>query len=265
MRAILSVATLLLTSTAVYANGLSPFQCATDTVADYQTNYGTGSDACSNGILNFSFFSFEIYQSSGGTALTASQIDLSPLSPGQGQTGATGFSVTGLDDSPISAAPGQSVTYVIDWLYNIDSGPVTSGASLGMDPPSGDITITQYYCLDSNFENGQSYEGVAPTCTTSLEGTRPGVQALTVSTTDPNDLCDDSGDYCASTTFNPPAQAYAEVMTVIQLTGGDDGATFDSVNGSAQIDPPAPEPATFLLIPAGMLLLICIRRRPIKL
>lgn len=106
-----------------------------------------------------------------------------------------------------------------------------------MDPPSGDITITQYYCLDSNFQGGQMYEGSAPSCTTSIEGAGSDVQTLTASTNNPNDVCDKEGDLCDSITFNPPAQDYAEVMTVIQLTGGEDGSSFGSVNVTSQIDP----------------------------
>jgi hypothetical protein len=129
-----------------------------------------------------------------------------------------------------------------------------------MDPPSGDITVTQYYCLDSNFQDGQVYDGAAPTCTTSLEGMTPDVQTLTVSTDIPDDLTD-------SVTFNPPAQNYANVMTVIKLVGTDqsdcpdgEGACFDSVSGKTQIDPPAPEPGTLLLITGALLVLGFVRK-----
>jgi hypothetical protein len=79
---------------------------------------------------------------------------------------------------------------VLDWLFVIDAGPIADGASLGMGivPPSGDVNITQFYCLDSNFQNGPVYDGSFPGCTTSLEGTTPVVQTLGISTDIPNDL-----------------------------------------------------------------------------
>jgi hypothetical protein len=69
------------------------------------------------------------------------------------------------------------------------------------------------------------------------------------------------GDLCDSITFNPPAQDWADVMTVIQLTGGENGADFDSVNGNSQIDPPVPEPGTLLLIPGGLVVIGFLRKR----
>lgn len=252
-------------ATALHANGLSATACPTDTLANYELDFGALSTACANGILNFSNFNFQLYQSSGsGTVLNASQIELTPVGTAD-QTGVTGFSITGLN-GPIAAAAGQDVTYVVDWDFVIDAGPIAGGASLGMDPPSGDITITQYYCLDSNFQNGQTYNGSAPTCSTSLEGTVPAVQTLSVSTTNPDDICaDDDSDYCNSITFDPPAQDYANVMTVIQLTGGDEGADFDSVNGNSEILPAAPEPGTLLLIPGAVFIFLFIRRRAVTL
>lgn len=259
MRAYLSLAALLVLATTLHANGLSLTPCTTDTLADYQSNFGVGSDTCSNGILNFNFFNFQVYDPSGGTPLGPSQIDLTPVGTPD-QTGVTGFGITGRNNSPITAAPGQDVTYVIDWDFVIDSGPIAGGAHIGMDPPSGDITITQYYCLDSNFADGQTYDGSAPTCSESLEGTIPDVQTLTLSTLNPDDVCDEV-DYCASITFDTPAQEYANVMTVIQIEGGTDGATFDSIDGDSQIDPATPEPGTLLLIPPALLFLFFIRRR----
>lgn len=259
MRAYLSIAALLVLATTLHASGLSPTACTTDTVADYESNFGVGSDNCSNGILNFNFFNFQVYGSSGGTPLGASQIDLTPVGTPD-QTGVTGFAITGLNNSQITAAAGQDVTYVIDWDFVIDSGPIAGGAHIGMDPPTGDITITQYYCLDSNFAGGQTYDGSPPTCSVSQEGTVPDVQTLSLSTLNPDDICDEV-DYCASTTFDPPAEDFANVMTVITIDGGTDGATFDSINGESQIDPAAPEPGTLLLIPPALLFLFFIRRR----
>jgi hypothetical protein len=258
MRTLLSLVFCGLMASSLHASGLSSTACpSATTLQSYEDQFGSFSTPCANGILNYSNFYFQQY-SSNGTPLTASQIDLSPT-PGvtNGQTGVTGFDITGLDGS-ISVQPGEEETYVIDWLFVIDAGPVAGGASLGMDPPSGDITITQYYCLDSNFEGGPAYDGSAPTCSTSIEGTTPDVQKLTVST--PDDLTD-------TVTFNPEAQDYADVMTVIQLdgTGPNDcpdgeGACFDKTTGNSQIDP-APEPGTLVLITGALLVFAFLRKR----
>lgn len=264
MRAILVTAALAaFISTSLCAEGLSSTQCpgpTNDTLAYYESNFGT--TPCANGILNFSKFNFQVYQPSGpGTVLNASQIDLTPIGT-PNQTGATGFEISGLNNTDITAAVGQDVTYVIDWDYVIDAGPIAGGASLGMDPPTGDITITEYFCLDSNFVSG-TYNGSAPSCTPSIEGTLPSVQTLTVSDT-PADACPTSpGDYCSSINFNPPDEEFANVMTVIQLTGGTNGATFGSTNGTTQINPPAPEPGTLLLIPGALAFLFFFRRRAV--
>jgi hypothetical protein len=155
---------------------------ADQTLQFYEDQFPSTGTACSNGILNLSNFNFQVYESSGpGTVLTASQIDLTPIGTPD-QAGVTGFTITGLDNIRITVLPGQDVTYVLDWLFVIDAGPLAGGASLSMDPPSGDITVKQYYCLDFNFQNGQVYDGSAPSCTASLEGTTPDVQPLAVST-----------------------------------------------------------------------------------
>ena len=252
MRTLLSLIFCGLIASALHAEGLSLTACPPgQPLQFYEDQFPSIATPCANGILNFSNFNFQLYQSSGpGTPLMASQIDLTPTPIGSGQTGVTGFSVTGLDGSSITVAPGEDATYVLDWLFVIDAGPHAGGASLGMDPPFGDVTITQYYCLDSNFQNGQTYNGSAPSCTTSLEGTTPDVQTLSVTTDIPNDLTD-------SIIFNPPAEDYANVMTVIQLSGGDNGSGFDSASGTSLIDPPAsvPEPGSLLLIPGALLVL----------
>lgn len=223
------------------------------TLQDYETQFTAG-DKCANGILNFSNFFFEVYTASGsGIVLTASQIDLTPVGT-PGEAGVTGFSFTGLSDSQITATPGQDLTYVIDWLFLINDSGTAAGASLGIDAASGNLLITQYYCLDSNFSSGQAYTGSAPTCTTSLEGTVPAVQTLNVSPT--LGLSD-------SVTFNPAAEDYANVMTVIQLVGGSSGVSFDTLRGSAQTVTPLPEPGTLPILTGALLVIGVLRKRAI--
>ncbi len=237
------------------AESLSPTKCPADTsLATYEQNFAnpTGNTdtngPCSAGILNFSQFSF---QSFGSPAFTDSDIFLTPIDPGTAQLGSTGFKISGL-----SADPNTSATYVIDWYFAIDGGPYAGGASLGMDPPFGDVTITQSYCVDS-FMSAYS-----PTADTScsipgaeFNGYVP-LQSLTVTVPNPE----------ASITFDPTAQYFADVRTIIQLNGGELGAGFDSVSGATTIYPgdTTPEPATMLLIPAALPMLYFLRRRLLK-
>jgi len=253
VRTILSLVLCGLMAVALHAANLSPTACPADqTAQSYETQFPSAGLACANGILNFSNFNFQVYQLSGaGPILSASDVDLTPIGAPD-QTGATGFDVTGLNNSQISVEPGQDITYVVDWFFVIDAGPIASGASLGMDPPAGDISITQYYCLDSNFQDGPIYNGSAPSCTTSITGAPAAVQTLSVTTDIPDDLSD-------TVVFNPPAKDFGNVMTVIQLTGGEGGAHLDTVNADAQIEI-APEPDTFLLA-GGALLVFALGRK----
>jgi len=180
--------------------------CPADETAQYYELFANG-NKCSNGILNFTNFNFEVYQSSGGAPLTASQIDLTPIGTPD-ETGVTGFTFTG-PDGQITVQPGEDETYIFSWLFLINDSGTAGGTSLTINPPGGDVTITEYFCLDSNFQNNQ-YDGSAPGCTTSVEGSGAGVQVVTVAT----------GNLFDSITFNPRAQDYANVMTVVQLIGG---------------------------------------------
>lgn len=235
------------------AENLSPTKCPADTsLFYYEQNFAnpTGNTdsngPCSAGILNYSQFSF---QSFGSPAFTDADIFLTPIDPGTAQTGSTGFKISGL-----SADPNTSATYVIDWYFAIDAGPYAGGAELGMDPPSGDVTITQSYCVDSLMSQ---YSPTAPT-TCSIPGAEFNgnvpLQSLTVTVPNPN----------ASITFDPTAQYFADVRTIIQLNGGDGGAGFDQVSGATDIYDAAPEPATTLLIPAVLSVLYFLRRRLVK-
>lgn len=234
------------------ADSLSPIACPDATLAVYESAFGSsptaGPQFCSDGILNFSGFDF---QAIGTGAVGADQINLTPIDPGTANTGDTGFTISGL-----SAQPGQNLTYVIDWFFDIDAGPTASGAQLGMDPPTGDVSITQYYCVDSNLS---PYSTDRPSCS-SIPGTNvvPPLQFITVTVPNPQ----------GSITFNPIAQNSVDVRTVIRLDGGDAQtgavASFDSLSGSTTIDPGAPEPASALLMPAALLAVLHLRRRKLN-
>jgi hypothetical protein len=228
------------------AENLSLTKCPDATLYFYETNFaspvvGAENGPCSSGILNFSQFTFQAF---GEGAVGADQINLSPIDPGTAELGSTGFTISGL-----TADAGQSLTYVIDWYFAIDAGPRAGGASLGMDPPYGDVTITQSYCVDS-FMSEYSPNGFSCGVPGAEFGSPP--QSLTVTVPNPD----------ATITFRPEALSFADVRTVIQLNGGQTGAGFDMVSGATNIyDPTVPEPATLLLIPGALYLL---RRRVVK-
>jgi hypothetical protein len=229
------------------ADNLSATPCPADTsLASYQVDFssstvGAPNGPCSAGILNFYAFSFESFGNPVSNLLGSSQIFLNPISPPPGGEGATGFGISGM-----SVQSGQTATYVIDWLFDIDNGPYAGGASLGMDPPSGDVTITQDYCVDSYIST--YIAGSAPSCYDAESGVDPAVQSLTVTTNDPTD----------TVVFNPVAYDFADVMTIIQLNGDEGPASFDEVEGTASVNP---EPGTWLLISAGLLTLGLLRKR----
>jgi hypothetical protein len=222
---------------------LSSVSCPANTLAYYQLNFssstrGSANGPCANGILDFSGFSFSSF---GNTAVGSNQIDLTPLGPPLGQTGPTGFSISGL-----SVGIGQTVEYVIDWYFAIDSGPIASGGDLGMDPPFGDVVVTQDYCVDSYF-SGSITE---PSCSNGK--IFPPLQSLTVTTSVPT----------ASLIFDPPAFEFGDVRTIIDLNGGTTGAGFDSLTGDARII--TPEPGMVPLAVIGMSILFCLRKRAVR-
>jgi hypothetical protein len=251
MRVILSISVVALFSGLLplaRGSGLSSVSCPSATLAFYQVNFssstpGSPDGPCANGILNFSGFGFNSSGSPVSALLGNNDIDLSPLGPPLGQTGDTGFSISGM-----SVGARQTATYVIDWFFAIDAGPSASGADLGMDPPFGSVTITQDYCVDSFITAYGA--GSTPTC---YSGNAPPIQSLTVTTSVPN----------ASIIFSPQALNFADVRTIIQLNGGTTGAGFDSLTGESTISV-APEPGTVMFAFAGLSMLCFLRRRAVR-
>jgi len=238
------------------AENLSDIDCPVNTVAYYQANFssstpGSRSGPCANGILNFSGFGFD----SSGDPVTGlksnNDIELIPVGPPRGQLGNTGFSIAAASGI-FSVAAGQTATYVIDWHFVIDNGPGASGASLGLDPPFGDVSITQQYCVDSFITAYQA--GSNPVCYTGTDARGPSVQSLTVTTDLPFD----------SIIFNPAAYFFGDVRTIIQLNGGNLGAGFDAIAGTSTIVELSPEPGTWFLLAGGFMISLLIRKGLLK-
>jgi len=256
MRTLLSLVLFGVLATTLHANGLSPTGCPTDSLADYISNFqspsvGAPNGPCSAGILNYSEFNFEsFFANSPSAMLGSSAFDLSPISPGQGNVGSTGFAISPAN-SPNFTLTSGSALYVLDWYFAIDAGPIASGASLGMDP-TGDVSVTAEYCLDSfisAFVQGQAdscYNGPA-------NDPDPTLQTLTVTPADLN----------AFITFSTPVYEFADVRTIISLNSDDGPAEFGGASSGTTIDPAptTPEPGTLLLVPGGLAFFAFFRKR----
>ena len=228
------------------ADNLAP-PCVANTLAAYE-NSQLGVQ-CSVGILNFSDFSFSATGSS-TDLLTDSEIEVTPVT--NGILGG-GFALTAVDpvNAPFAVASGQTATYVINWRFVIDPGPRGSGADLGLDPPFGDVSITQGYCADSFFTTND--DGTTDCSTFGNSAVTSNPQSLSV-TTIPQKLFD-------SIIFDPAILNFASVRTTINLIGDAGSAGFDSISGSAVIVDSTPEPFSFLLGAGGLLGIGLLRKR----
>jgi len=255
-----TVAILVALASSLQAGNLAS-ACLAGTLAQYEALTPSGNFnvpfECSVGILNYTYFS-------SSTNLNAADVEVTPVTGLNGLAGGFALSpigsVVGTPNDPFNVAAGTSVTYDLDWFFIIDSGPVASGASIGLDPPFGDVTITQNYCTDSFFENvGNTLECFTPPTAGPPSSFISSPQTLQVTTL--GNSCEVS---CSDTIlFNPPALSFASVDTEISLTGvaGTQGSGFDEETALPTIIPPpsVPEPVTSLLALGGFLALCLMR------
>jgi hypothetical protein len=238
-RFLLPLALLALTISSSYAQEAGPppiTPCVADTLADYKANFAAG-QYCSIGIMLYNKFDF---QSSGTSDVmdTAADIYLTPEHYGFQISQTLGDPTT----DPFVDTNGTQ-QYDIFYQFTIDPGPVAGGASDTMDPPSGDVSITQYFCNDQYLSLD---EGGNPYCYLPDRDTNP-PESLTVTTANPYN----------SITFSNPATTFGNVLTQINLNA-DDPATFDANTGVINLSPdPAatPEPASIALALGGLFLI----------
>ncbi|HWF11181.1 MAG TPA: hypothetical protein VG297_22080 [Bryobacteraceae bacterium] len=190
------------------------------------------------GVLLFGGFSFD----AGTSSYTDSQIEVTPEPQGEG--GGFSFSLVSLE--PFSAAAGQTVDFDIDYAFAITVDPFVSGAQLGMDPPSGNVVITEDLCVDPFAANRDL--GTGPGCSSSY--------SFSVDDTNP------PTSWSNSVQINPPAHHGADVTLDFLLTGGDGTpSTFDALSADNDVvDTLSPEPVSSVL-GLGGLLAIAVRRR----
>ncbi len=226
------------------ANELAP-SCVgrgLQTLQDYLSLDGE----CSVGILNFSNFSFNATGT--GDLYSASDIAVTPVFNGSD----TGFGFSHYGGGQFQVAAGLTATYVIDYTYVIDAGPVGSGADLGMDPPFGSISIAEDICVDSHLTFSL---GGAPQCSVFSDfSSASAPQSLSVDNTNPPQS------WTAHLNLSPRVQSFATVQDTISLTGGMSGAGFDNVTSSGAIINSTPEPFASVLCLTGLLAVMAGRR-----
>ena len=135
---------------------------------------------------------------------------------------------TGFSFGPVSAAAGTTVQFEVDYDLVIDPAPVITGDKLRLDPPTGNVVVTEYFCNDLDYV----YTG---SCNFSIQP-----ESLTVGT--PGTGLPSS----ASISFNPAADRSQQVGILFTLTGGTSGASFDGLDSSSTLVypgvSPVPEP-----------------------
>jgi hypothetical protein len=121
---------------------------------------------------------------------------------------------------------GETVQFAIYYNIFIDPAPVIAGAENSLDPPKGDVNITEYFCNDA----------VLYTNTTTCFPPTTAAYKLTVTTQDPT----------ASINFGIPAAQYQTVGIVFTLDGTNGVASFDGLDTATSVI--SPEPASILLV-----------------
>ena len=243
-----------LASAAVLQAGNPAPACMAATLSVYEEEVDDAPYECSVGLLNYTDFDLaSASATNGATALSASQIEVTPVAD-IGDPGG-GFTLTATNGGAFAVGMGQTASYTIGWYFAIDPGPEASGASLSMDPPLGDVMITQDYCNDSSFTNNNTQCEV----TGDFNSFPFSPQVLTVTTIPPM-LTD-------SIVFDPPAQMFANVITTIDLNGdstsmgcptGMNGSCFTGVTSTVVV---TPEPTAATLGLACLLGMGLMRKR----
>lgn len=208
----------------IFATSTLP-NCTTASLASYvsSTQNPPASGGCAIGILDY----YNMTYYAGSNAPSASSITVTPNSN-------PGFSF-----GPVTAAPGQTVQFEIDYDIFIDPAPIITGDSLGLDI-MGDVSVTEYFCNDLPLNFGTGLSGAA-TCL----GSVPASATLHVDNNTPADNFN-------SVTFATPVTKFQEVAIVFTLHGGANGAQFDGLDASSTVVG-APEPASIGLALAGLL------------
>jgi hypothetical protein len=203
----------------VFAAGTLP-KCGPDTLAGYisTTANPPATGGCAIGILDYFDFTYHPLSN----APLASSIQVAPLS--------SGFSF-----GPVTAPAGQTVQFEIDYDLVIDPAPII-GDDLRLDPPTGNVVVTEYFCNDLGYVFTASCSFHIPPQTSTVGTPVTGFSSS------------------ASIAFNPPANRSQQVGILFTLKGGATGASFDGLDSVSVFA--APEPASAGSLFLGLLTLI---------
>jgi hypothetical protein len=217
---------------AVFGAAVLP-SCAVGNVAGYARDTSYPGGGCAIGILDYYDFSYHPLSN----APLASAIGVSPE--------ASGFSF-----GPVSAAPGQTVEFEIDYDIVIDPAPIITGDKLGLDPPKGNVVVTEFFCNDVEYV---------------FSGSCLGSNALSLTVGTPGTNYPSS----AQITFSKPATTSEQVGILFTLVGGTTGASFDGLDStSVVVTSSVPEPPAAAALLLGVPLLTWAlagrrRKRPV--
>jgi hypothetical protein len=204
---------MLASSTILFGNpsaGLG--SCPAATLSTYASDFPKG---CAIGILDYSNFTYH----SVSNAPLAGDIFLTPSSQG--------FGFTQTNGKPFTAALGQIVQFEVDYTIFIDPAPVIGGADDSLDPPTGNVTASEFFCNDLRYvysgscQNGSPYKLSVGTPSTGLP-------------------------YSASISFGNSAKQFQTVGILFTLDGTDGVSSFDGLDTDTQLVI-TPEPVSAML------------------
>src|ERR1700733_4556689 len=240
MRTTLLLSMTLLTALVLHGEASTAVgPCAAGTLLSYEDNTsGCELGGGSGGILVFSAFTFSLSSSSGSPViLDASEITVTPDPEGLGG----GFTFGGFAGGTVFT--GQTATYNINYSYFIDAGPVSSGADIGMDPPFGNVSITEAICADSIFDPSAPGECEVP-------GDPFAPQTFSIDVANPSNHLD----------LDPVVTMSADIENTIFLDVTSTSSGFDSLTATSTVVSPTPEPLTLLTTLGGLLAIGFLRR-----
>lgn len=216
MKALSIVLMLVWTGSAYATSTAAVSSCGTASLDTYESSYNfPSSSGCAIGILDYSNFTYRALSN----APAASDIILTPSTSNQG------FSFTQAGGTPFVASAGEVVQFEIDYNILIDPAPVIHGSSIRVDPPTGNVTVTEDFCNDSiYYYPGTCYGGPLDTLSVGTPVT--------------------GYPYSASINFSNPAMNFETVGILFTLDGP---ASFDGVITGTQLTI-TPEPASVLLV-----------------
>jgi len=208
----------------------SPCPSTPTSLASYIRTYSAS--GCSVGIVDYTNFQFLSPASAGVPTPTAEQVFLTP--------NGLGFSFTYGVTVPAGPASADYANFIVQ--YDFDPAPALGDATLILDPPQGDVSVTEQICPGGTFTGGDCM----------IEATDPTPIILLVYTPD---QLEDTG---------PLNVSNGEINLNFYLAGDNGPASFDSLQAMEDLAPlgsDTPEPGTVTLLLAGSAILITKIRR----